>query len=293
MPVRAPSPIAARVAALERAPASRSSPSRSRSADLYPELPWRAGALVASVVALVVAIGDVIRPDWATSTTLLLALAAVILSAPAPRCSWSSCGRSPGCSCRACARKPRRGSARTRTSSTASSSGRGGATASCPRRALRAPRRGRRRHRLRRARGGRRVGQRSSRRWCRCCASTAPTTRSWPGSTRSTHSSRRRATRRRRRRERAARRAVRSRSARSRDERPRDRIVAVPARTVRRGPRALAACVALALPALAADVPFLTGRIVDDGEHPVPASSRTSRRCSRRTSRRPATRSSC
>jgi uncharacterized membrane protein len=80
MNAQAPSPIAARVAALERARGVEVVTVSIAKADLYPELPWRAGALVASVVALVVAIGDVIRPDWATSTTLLLALAAVMLS---------------------------------------------------------------------------------------------------------------------------------------------------------------------------------------------------------------------
>lgn len=80
MNAQAPSPIAARVAALERARGVEVVTVSIAKADLYPELPWRAGALAASVAALVVAIGDVMRPDWATSTTLLLALATVMLS---------------------------------------------------------------------------------------------------------------------------------------------------------------------------------------------------------------------
>lgn len=73
------SPIAARVAALERARGVEVVTVSIAKADAYPELPWRAGALAASVAALVVAVGDVLRPDWATSTTLLLALATVML----------------------------------------------------------------------------------------------------------------------------------------------------------------------------------------------------------------------
>ncbi|MFO1307998.1 MAG: TPM domain-containing protein [Burkholderiales bacterium] len=74
------STVAARVAALERARGVEVVTVAVARADHYPEIPWRAGALAASIAALVVAIGDVLRPDWATSTTLLLALAAVLLS---------------------------------------------------------------------------------------------------------------------------------------------------------------------------------------------------------------------
>ena len=74
------STVAARVAALERARGVEVVTVAVARADHYPESPWRAGALAASIAALVVAIGDVLRPDWATSTTLLLALAAVLLS---------------------------------------------------------------------------------------------------------------------------------------------------------------------------------------------------------------------
>ena len=72
-------PIAARVASLERARGVEVVTASIAKADVYPELPWRAGALAASITALVVAIGDVLRPDWATSTTLLVALAMVML----------------------------------------------------------------------------------------------------------------------------------------------------------------------------------------------------------------------
>jgi len=72
-------PIAARVAALERARGVEVVTASIAKADVYPELPWRAGALAASIAALVIAIGDVLRPDWVTSTTLLVALATVML----------------------------------------------------------------------------------------------------------------------------------------------------------------------------------------------------------------------
>lgn len=52
-------------------------------ADTYPELPWRACALAASIAALAVAVADVLRPDWVSSTTLLVALAFVLLSGAA------------------------------------------------------------------------------------------------------------------------------------------------------------------------------------------------------------------
>lgn len=79
----ATSPIAARVAALERARGVEVVTASIAKADVYPELPWRAGALAASVTALAVAIGDVLRPDWVTSTTLLVALATVMLAGAA------------------------------------------------------------------------------------------------------------------------------------------------------------------------------------------------------------------
>jgi uncharacterized membrane protein len=75
-----PSPsIPARVAALERVRGVEVVTASIAKADVYPELPWRAGALAASIAALAVAIGDVLRPEWVTSTTLLLSLATVML----------------------------------------------------------------------------------------------------------------------------------------------------------------------------------------------------------------------
>lgn len=71
--------VTARVAAIEHARGVEIVTASIGKADSYPELPWRAGALAGAITALVVAIGDVLRPDWATSTTLLLALAAVML----------------------------------------------------------------------------------------------------------------------------------------------------------------------------------------------------------------------
>ena len=71
--------VAARVAALERAHGIEVATASIAKADIYPELPWRAGALAASITALVVAIGDVLRPDWVTSTTLLVSLATVMI----------------------------------------------------------------------------------------------------------------------------------------------------------------------------------------------------------------------
>jgi len=74
------SEVAGRVAALERARGVEVVTASIAKADVYLELPWRAGALAGALVALVLAIGDALRPEWATSTTLVLALAAVMLS---------------------------------------------------------------------------------------------------------------------------------------------------------------------------------------------------------------------
>ena len=74
------SAIAARVATLERARGVEVVTASIAKADVYLELPWRAGALAGALVALVLALGDVLRPEWATSTTLVLALAAVMLT---------------------------------------------------------------------------------------------------------------------------------------------------------------------------------------------------------------------
>ena len=75
----APGRVAARVAALEKAHGVEVVTASIAKADVYPELPWRAGALAASLTALCVAIGDVLRPDWVTSTTLLVSLATVMI----------------------------------------------------------------------------------------------------------------------------------------------------------------------------------------------------------------------
>lgn len=74
------SAIAARVATLERARGVEVVTASIAKADVYLEVPWRAGALAGALVALVLALGDVLRPEWATSTTLVLALAAVMLT---------------------------------------------------------------------------------------------------------------------------------------------------------------------------------------------------------------------
>lgn len=74
-----PGRVAARVAALEKAHGVEVVTASIAKADVYPELPWRAGALAASLTALCVAIGDVLRPDWVTSTTLLVSLATVMI----------------------------------------------------------------------------------------------------------------------------------------------------------------------------------------------------------------------
>ena len=75
--------VAARVSALERAHGIEVVTASIAKADVYPELPWRAGALAASMAALCVAIGDVLRPDWVTSTTLLVSLATVMIAGAA------------------------------------------------------------------------------------------------------------------------------------------------------------------------------------------------------------------
>ena len=79
MTAETPGKVAARVAALEKAHGVEVVTASIAKADVYPELPWRAGALAASLTALGVAIGDVLHPDWVTSTTLLVALATVMV----------------------------------------------------------------------------------------------------------------------------------------------------------------------------------------------------------------------
>ncbi|MFO1284637.1 MAG: TPM domain-containing protein [Burkholderiales bacterium] len=79
----APGSIAERVAAIERARGVEVVTASIGKADTYPEIPWRACALVASLAALAVAAADLLRPDWVTSTTLLVSLAFVLLSGAA------------------------------------------------------------------------------------------------------------------------------------------------------------------------------------------------------------------
>ncbi|MFO1311209.1 MAG: TPM domain-containing protein [Burkholderiales bacterium] len=46
--------------------------------DVYPETVWKAFALGASMAALAVAIGDVVRPDWVTSTVVITSIVAIL-----------------------------------------------------------------------------------------------------------------------------------------------------------------------------------------------------------------------
>ncbi len=46
--------------------------------DIYAELPWKAFALGASAAGFVVVLFDLFRPDWITSTAILLAVAATL-----------------------------------------------------------------------------------------------------------------------------------------------------------------------------------------------------------------------
>ncbi len=46
--------------------------------DVYPETVWKAFALGASIASLVVAISDIVRPDWITSTVVLTSVVAIL-----------------------------------------------------------------------------------------------------------------------------------------------------------------------------------------------------------------------
>ena len=46
--------------------------------DVYPETVWKAFALGASLSALVVAVGDIVRPDWVTSAAIVTSIVAVL-----------------------------------------------------------------------------------------------------------------------------------------------------------------------------------------------------------------------
>ena len=46
--------------------------------DVYPETVWKAFALGSSLAALAVAIGDLVRPDWVTSTAVVTSIVAIL-----------------------------------------------------------------------------------------------------------------------------------------------------------------------------------------------------------------------
>jgi putative membrane protein len=46
--------------------------------DVYPETVWKAFALASSLAALAVALGDMLRPDWITSTAVLSSIVAIL-----------------------------------------------------------------------------------------------------------------------------------------------------------------------------------------------------------------------
>lgn len=46
--------------------------------DAYPEIVWNAFALGASLAALVVVVGDLVRPDWVTSAAIVTSVVAVL-----------------------------------------------------------------------------------------------------------------------------------------------------------------------------------------------------------------------
>lgn len=71
--------ITARVAALEKATGVEVVTLVTGKSDTYPESVWKAFALGASLTALVVAVGEVLRPDW-VSTGVVLSAAVTILA---------------------------------------------------------------------------------------------------------------------------------------------------------------------------------------------------------------------
>ena len=46
--------------------------------DVYPETVWKAFALASSLAALAVAVGDMLRPDWVTSATVVTSIVAIL-----------------------------------------------------------------------------------------------------------------------------------------------------------------------------------------------------------------------
>jgi uncharacterized membrane protein len=70
--------IAERVRVLERAMGVEVVTMVVGKCDVYPETVWKAFALGASMTALVVAIGDLVRPDWVTSTAVVTSIVAIL-----------------------------------------------------------------------------------------------------------------------------------------------------------------------------------------------------------------------
>ena len=75
--------IVARVARLEHATGVQVVTAVSPKADAYPEVPWRAFALAASLAGLAVVAGDVVRPDWTDHAGVVLAVGIVLLAGAA------------------------------------------------------------------------------------------------------------------------------------------------------------------------------------------------------------------
>src|SRR5580704_11418386 len=61
--------------------------------DTYAELPWKAFALGATVVALAIVIGDALRPEWVTSATPIVQAASILAAGGA---AWLAAVLIPG-----------------------------------------------------------------------------------------------------------------------------------------------------------------------------------------------------
>jgi putative membrane protein len=70
--------IEARVAALEKDLGVEVVTLVVAKSDTYPETVWKAFALGASLTALVVTVGDILRPDWVTTTSVLFSVLAIL-----------------------------------------------------------------------------------------------------------------------------------------------------------------------------------------------------------------------
>jgi len=70
--------IEARVAALEKDLGVEVVTMVVAKSDTYPETVWKAFALGASLAALVVTAGDIVRPDWITATSVLFSVLAIL-----------------------------------------------------------------------------------------------------------------------------------------------------------------------------------------------------------------------